>query len=74
MIWGPNLTPSPPATAPQFNPCVQPLHSTPAFNPCVALHPQSKRASELQRDMNAWEENRMMTSGVVRLREVSRGR
>lgn len=31
---------------------------------------QSKRASELQRDMNAWEENRMMTSGVVRLREV----
>ncbi len=31
---------------------------------------QSKRASELQKDMNAWEENRMMTSGVARLREV----
>jgi pre-mRNA-splicing factor ATP-dependent RNA helicase DHX38/PRP16 len=31
---------------------------------------QSKRASELQRDMNAWEENRLMTSGVVRAREV----
>ena len=30
---------------------------------------QSKRASELQRDMNAWEENRLMTSGVVRARE-----
>ena len=24
---------------------------------------QSKRASELQKDMNAWEENRLMTSG-----------
>ena len=34
---------------------------------------QSKRASELQKDMNAWEENRMLTSGVVRMREVSRG-
>eukprot|EP00891_Asterochloris_glomerata_P006618 jgi/Astpho2/6618/fgenesh1_pm.00101_%23_12_t len=31
---------------------------------------QSKRASELQKDMNAWEENRMLTSGVVRMREV----
>ncbi|KAL4449004.1 hypothetical protein ABPG77_007721 [Micractinium sp. CCAP 211/92] len=31
---------------------------------------QSKRASELQKDMNAWEENRLMTSGVVRAREV----
>lgn len=32
---------------------------------------QSKRADELQKDMNAWEENRMLTSGVVRMREVS---
>ena len=24
---------------------------------------QSKRANELQKDMNAWEENRLMTSG-----------
>ena len=31
---------------------------------------QSKRASELQKDMNAWEENRMFTSGVARAREV----
>ena len=31
---------------------------------------QSKRASELQRDINAWEENRLFRSGVVRLREV----
>ena len=31
---------------------------------------QSKRASELQKDMNAWEENRLMTSGVVRGREM----
>ena len=31
---------------------------------------QSKRANELQKDMNAWEENRMLTSGVVRMREV----
>ena len=31
---------------------------------------QSKRASELQKDMNAWEENRLMTSGVVRGREL----
>jgi pre-mRNA-splicing factor ATP-dependent RNA helicase DHX38/PRP16 len=30
---------------------------------------QSKRASELQKDMNAWEENRLMTSGVVRMKE-----
>ena len=33
---------------------------------------QSKRANELQKDMNAWEENRMLTSGVVRMREVSK--
>lgn len=33
---------------------------------------QSKRANELQKDMNAWEENRMLTSGVVRMREVGR--
>ena len=31
---------------------------------------QSKRASELQKDMNAWEENRLFTSGVARAREV----
>lgn len=31
---------------------------------------QSKRASELQKDMNAWEENRLFTSGVVRMKEV----
>ena len=27
--------------------------------------------NEFQKDMNAWEENRMLTSGVVRMREVS---
>eukprot|EP00798_Chlamydomonas_sp_ICE-L_P027222 gene27222-2471_t len=32
---------------------------------------QTKRANELERDMNAWEENRLLTSGVVRLKEVS---
>lgn len=32
---------------------------------------QSKRAGELQKDMNAWEENRLVQSGVVRLREVA---
>ena len=32
---------------------------------------QSKRASELQNDINAWEENRLFRSGVVRLKEVS---
>ena len=31
---------------------------------------QSKRASELQNDINQWEENRLFRSGVVRLREV----
>lgn len=31
---------------------------------------QSKRASELQRDINAWEENRLFRSGVVALREA----
>jgi len=31
---------------------------------------QSKRASELQKDMNAWEENRLLTSGVVNPLEV----
>lgn len=31
---------------------------------------QSKRASELQRDINIWEENRLFRSGVVRAREV----
>lgn len=31
---------------------------------------QSKRATELQKDMNAWEENRLFTSGVVRRNEV----
>jgi pre-mRNA-splicing factor ATP-dependent RNA helicase DHX38/PRP16 len=33
---------------------------------------QSKRASEVQKDINAWEENRLFTSGVVRAREVPR--
>ncbi len=33
----------------------------------------SKRASELQKDMNAWEENRLFQSGVVRKNEVCRG-
>ena len=32
---------------------------------------QSKRANELEKDMNAWEENRLLTSGVARLKEVS---
>ena len=32
---------------------------------------QSKRASELQRDITAWEENRLFRSGVVSLREVT---
>ena len=31
---------------------------------------QSKRASEIQKDMNAWEENRLLTSGVVNPLEV----
>lgn len=31
---------------------------------------QSKRASELQRDINAWEENRLVTSGIARYKEV----
>ena len=30
---------------------------------------QSKRASEIQSDLRVWEENRLMTSGVVRARE-----
>jgi len=30
---------------------------------------QSKRHSEVQKDINAWEENRLLTSGVVRARE-----
>lgn len=30
----------------------------------------SKRANELDKDLNAWEENRLLTSGVVRLKEV----
>ncbi len=31
---------------------------------------QTKKLNELDKDMNAWEENRLMTSGVVRLKEV----
>lgn len=31
---------------------------------------QSKRASELEKDLNKWEENRLLTSGVVRLKQV----
>ncbi len=30
---------------------------------------QTKRANELDKDMNAWEENRMLTAGVVRLKQ-----
>ena len=33
---------------------------------------QSKRANELQKDMNALEVNMMLTSGFVRMREVSK--
>lgn len=36
--------------------------------PC--LSPQSKRASELEKGLAAWEENRLLTSGVVKLRHV----
>lgn len=32
---------------------------------------QSKRATEIQRDLNAWEENRLLTSGVARYKEVN---
>lgn len=32
---------------------------------------QSKRQSEIQRDINAWEENRLLTSGIARFKEVS---
>lgn len=35
---------------------------------------QSKRASELQKDMNAWEENRLMTSGECRVLGLGRVR
>ena len=31
---------------------------------------QSKRRSELQNDINAWEENRLFRSGVVSKKEV----
>ena len=31
---------------------------------------RSRRASELDKALNAWEENRLITSGVVRAREV----
>ena len=30
---------------------------------------RSKRASEIQSDLRAWEDNRLMTSGVVRAKE-----
>ncbi len=33
---------------------------------------QSKRANEMNKDLNAWEENRMFTSGVARARQVRR--
>lgn len=33
---------------------------------------QSKRAEQLQRDTNAWEENRLMTAGIVKRRDVKR--
>lgn len=31
----------------------------------------SKRANELEKALNAWEDNRLITSGVVKLRQVS---
>ncbi len=31
---------------------------------------QSKRANEMNKDLNAWEENRLFTSGVARARQV----
>ena len=31
---------------------------------------QSKRQTEIQRDLNAWEENRLLTSGIVCYKEV----
>ena len=31
---------------------------------------QSKRANELQNDINRWEENRLVTSGIARYKEV----
>lgn len=34
---------------------------------------QSKRAEQLQRETNAWEENRLMTAGVVRRRDMHPG-
>jgi hypothetical protein len=30
----------------------------------------SKRANELEKALNAWEDNRLLTSGVVKLRQV----
>ena len=35
---------------------------------------QSKRANEMNKDLNAWEENRLFTSGVARARQVSEER
>ncbi|KAF5843773.1 P-loop containing nucleoside triphosphate hydrolase protein [Dunaliella salina] len=32
---------------------------------------QTKRTNELEKDMNAWEENRLLTSGVARLKEIN---
>ena len=34
---------------------------------------QTKRTNELEKDMNAWEENRLITSGVVTRKEVGGG-
>lgn len=31
---------------------------------------QSKRQTEIQKDLNAWEENRLLTSGIARYKEV----
>jgi pre-mRNA-splicing factor ATP-dependent RNA helicase DHX38/PRP16 len=30
----------------------------------------SKRANELEQALNAWEDNRLLTSGVVKLKQV----
>lgn len=33
----------------------------------------SKRANELEQALNAWEDNRLLTSGVVKLKQVPWG-
>jgi hypothetical protein len=39
--------------------------------PCSVMSlAASKRANELEKALNAWEDNRLLTSGVVKLRQV----